>query len=102
MLVILHVYKNLNLKSTKFSSLSIAPPKALEGIFEPNNFLAHPEQLFKGKIIGPEHILERDGIFYASLANGDVVKIVDEKIEVMSKFGKFCREFELLEIRSNY
>jgi hypothetical protein len=62
-------------------------------VFAPNNFLANPEKLFKGELIGPEHILERDGVFYASLANGDVVKIVDGKIEVMSKFGKYCCEF---------
>lgn len=62
-------------------------------MFALNNFLANPEKLFKGKLIGPEHILERDGVLFASLANGDVVKIVDGKIEVMSKFGKYCREF---------
>lgn len=70
----------------------------MEGVFAPNDFLANPEKLFEGKIIGPEHILERDGVLFASLADGNVVKIVNEKIEVMNNFGKYCCEFDDLKI----
>lgn len=58
----------------------------------PNEFLSNPEKLFEGKLKAPETILERDGVIYASLGSGEVVKIVNGEIQVMSKFGKFCCE----------
>lgn len=48
--------------------------------------------MLKGKVKGPEHILVKDGIMYASLGDGKVVKIVGEEIEVLSEFGKYCCE----------
>lgn len=75
-----------------FQNFSITQPKALEGVLAPNKFLERPDILYKGQLQGPEHILERDGVFYASLATGEVVKIKDGKVEVMTKFGKFCCE----------
>lgn len=68
---------------------SVSRPREIE----PNNFLENPEILLKGKIAGPEHILEKDGKFFASLTDGTVVKIVGEKVEVLSQFGKYCSEY---------
>lgn len=75
-----------------FQNSSITQPKALEGVLAPNKYLERPDILYKGQLKAPEHILERDGVFYASLGTGEVVKIVDGKVEVMSNFGKFCCE----------
>lgn len=61
-------------------------------MLEPNNLLANPEKLLEGKLHGPEHLMERDGAIFTSLHNGDVVKIVGEKITVLGKFGKLCCE----------
>lgn len=71
---------------------SVDKPRALEGVLAMNNYLENPKKLYEGELIAPEHILERDGVIYTSLANGDVVKIVEGKIHVMSKFGKYCCE----------
>lgn len=75
-----------------FQNFRITQPRALEGVLAPNKYLEHPDILYKGQLQSPEHILERDGVFYASLGTGEVVKIVDGKVEVMSKFGKYCCE----------
>jgi len=68
---------------------SVSRPRSIE----PNNYLEKPEILLKGKILGPEHILEKDGIFYASSTDGTVVKIDGEEVEVLSQFGKYCSEY---------
>jgi len=73
-----------------FEEFSVEKPRALEGVLASNDFLANPEKLFEGQLKAPEHLLERDGVIYASLGSGEVVKIIDGKIEVMSRFGKFC------------
>ncbi|KAG5679180.1 hypothetical protein PVAND_008769 [Polypedilum vanderplanki] len=68
----------------------IKPAKEVES----NNYLANPEILLKGKIQGPEHILEKNGKMYTSLSNGQVVEIDGDKIEVLNQFGKYCSEGE--------
>lgn len=70
--------------------ISVFKPRALLGPFEPNTRLANPEKLFEGKVIAPEHLLERSGAIYTTFANGDVVKIVDSKITTLGKFGRLC------------
>jgi len=71
---------------------SVVKPKPLLDALAPNEFLANPVKLFEGKLQAPEHLLSRDGVIYTALSNGDVVKIVDDKITVLGKFGKLCRE----------
>jgi Adipocyte plasma membrane-associated protein-like, N-terminal len=80
------------LKINSMHVSSVAKPRALEGVLAMNDYLENPKKLYEGKLIAPEHILERDGVIYTSLANGDVVKIVKGEIEVMTKFGKYCCE----------
>lgn len=74
------------------SCQSLAKPKALVGVLEPNSLLENPVKILEGKLPGPEHLLNRDGAIYTALENGEVVKIVGEKIEVLGKFGKLCCE----------
>ena len=69
-------------------------PQALVGVLKPNEFLKNPEKLLEGKLHGPEHLLNRDGAIFTGLENGDVVKIVGEKITVLGKFGKLCCELK--------
>lgn len=69
-------------------------PKPLTGVLEPNNLLENPEKLFVGQLSGPEHLLARDGVIYASLHDGGVVKIEGDKISEIGKFGKLCCKFE--------
>lgn len=74
------------------SCRSMVRPQALVGVLEPNKLLENPEKLLQGKLFGPEHLLNLDGAIYTSLHNGDVVKIVGDKITVVGKFGKLCCE----------
>lgn len=67
-------------------------PKALEGVLEPNKLLENPEKLYLGKVHGPEHLLNRDGVIYTAMHNGDLVKIVGDNIKLLGKFGIPCRE----------
>lgn len=61
-------------------------------MLEPNSLLENPEKLLEGRIEGPEHLLYRDGAIFTGLKNGDVVKIVGDKLSVLGKFGRFCCE----------
>jgi hypothetical protein len=63
-------------------------------IIESNKLLENPEIFLKGQVQGPEHLLEKDGIWYTSTGNGDVVRIDGENVEVLSKFGKFCCKYK--------
>lgn len=62
-------------------------PQPLVGILAPNNFLENPEKILDGKLPHPEHLMTRDGAIFTSLGNGEVVKIVGEKITVLGKCG---------------
>lgn len=73
---------------------SLVKPQSLTGVLEPNKLLENPEKLLEGKLPGPEHLLTRDGAIFTSLDNGDVVKIVGDKIEALGKFGKLCCELK--------
>jgi hypothetical protein len=69
----------------------IVKPKALTGAFEINNHLDNAERIFEGELTGPEHLLPAGGnSFYASLHNGNVVKIDGKHITFVAKFGKPC------------
>jgi hypothetical protein len=61
-------------------------------VLAPNTLLENPEQWLKGKVVGPEHLVAKNGAIYASLANGQVVKIEGEKITVLGTFGSVWSE----------
>lgn len=67
-------------------------PQSLGGVVKENEFLKNPVKILEGKLAGPEHLLNRDGAIYTALADGDVVKIVGEKVTVLGKFGELCCE----------
>lgn len=65
-------------------------PKPLIGALEINNHLDNAEHILAGKVPGPEHLLPRGNSYYASLHNGNVVRIDGEHITFITKFGKPC------------
>lgn len=77
----------------KFSSL--AEPRALKGPLAVNNLLDNAERLFEGKLDSPENLQSRDGVIYATLRTNKLVKIVGDKIETLTDFGKNCCEFRI-------
>jgi len=75
-----------------FEEFSFTKPQSLVGALESNELLKNPVKLFEGKLPGPEHLMTRDGAIFTALGNGEVVKIVGDKITVLGKFGKLCYE----------
>lgn len=67
-------------------------PKALDGPLAINALLDSAERLFEGRLDAPENLQSRDDIIYATLRNNEVVKIVGDKIETLTSFGKSCCE----------
>ena len=67
-------------------------PKALDGPLAINALLDNAERLFEGRLDAPENLQSRDDIIYATLRNNEVVKIVGDKIETLTSFGKSCCE----------
>lgn len=57
-----------------------------------NSLLDNAERIFEGKLESPEALVTRDGVIYATLRNNNVVKITNDKIEVLTSFGKSCCE----------
>jgi hypothetical protein len=92
-----HLYLQvINLFDIYFLILSVdTKPKALEGILEPNKFLENPEKYLLGKVEGAETLIAKNGAIYATLGNGDVVKIVGDKVNVLGRFGSSFSEFHI-------
>lgn len=65
-------------------------PKALTGALEVNNHLDSSEKILEGKVPGPECLVARGNSIYASLHNGNVVRIDGEHVTFVAKFGKPC------------
>lgn len=80
------------LKDTQIDFSSVALPKPLEGQLAINTLLDNAEKLFEGKLDAPEDLKSRDGVIYATVRSNEVVKIVGDKIEVLTSFGKSCCE----------
>lgn len=76
--------------SKKILHSSIEEVRKLEGPLKINSLLNNAERLFEGKLDSPEHILERDGVFYVVLRTNEIVKIVNNEIKVLTSFGKSC------------
>ena len=73
-------------------NFSIVKPSALEGGYEINSQLNNAERIFVDKLDGPEMLISRDNIIYATLRTGEVVKIEGENITKIAKFGRDCSE----------
>lgn len=55
-----------------------------------NEKLSGVSKLFEGQILGPEGLLYYNNTLYTTLHYGHVVKIVDNEIVPVAKFGKVC------------
>jgi len=74
----------------EFEKYQASTARPLEGVLAPNNLLDGTERLFEGKIHGPEHLLHYNGAIYTGIHGGELVKIVGNNIEHVTKFGKAC------------
>lgn len=64
----------------------------MTGALEINNHLDNADHILEGKVPGPEHLLPGPGSsFYASLHNGNVVRIDGDHVTFVAKFGKPCQ-----------
>jgi len=57
---------------------------------EVNNHLDGAEHLFADKVVGPECLITRGNSIYASLHNGNVVRLDGDHVTFITKFGKPC------------
>lgn len=62
----------------------------MTGALEVNNHLDNADRIFNGEVVGPEHLLVNGKSIYASLHNGNVVRIDGDHITFITKFGKPC------------
>ncbi|XP_055322327.1 adipocyte plasma membrane-associated protein Hemomucin [Sitodiplosis mosellana] len=73
-----------------FQSFIIPKPLDLTGPLEVNNLLDNAERLFEGQVHGPETLLKRGNEIFTSIHGGEVIKITDDHITHVAKFGKPC------------
>lgn len=83
-------YSPLNLLCIFSSDYRVPTPLDLTGPLEVNNFLDKAERLFEGQVHGPETLLKRGNEIYTSIHGGEVIKIIDDHITHVAKFGKPC------------
>lgn len=69
---------------------SVTPKRPLTGPSALNEKLSGISKLFEDQIVGPEGLLYHNNTLYTTLHNGHVVKIVDNEIVPVVKFGKAC------------
>lgn len=60
------------------------------GALDINNHLDNADHILEGKVSGPECLLPRGNSYYASLHNGNVVRIDGDHVTFIAKFGKPC------------
>ncbi|XP_076667123.1 adipocyte plasma membrane-associated protein Hemomucin isoform X2 [Andrena cerasifolii] len=74
----------------EFSEYSIKRPGDTPNPFELKNRLQGAEVLFSGEIKGPESFASYNGELYTGIRGGYVVKIEENRIVPVVKFGKKC------------
>ncbi|XP_022083059.1 adipocyte plasma membrane-associated protein-like [Acanthaster planci] len=67
--------------------LYLPSPPVLEGPLAPNTLLQGAERLLEGKVFGPEALEMRDGAVYTGTGDGQVVKIENDQITTIARFG---------------
>ncbi|KAL4105287.1 hypothetical protein QTP88_020540 [Uroleucon formosanum] len=73
-----------------FTEYSLTPQRPLTGPLAINEKLSGISKLFENQIVGPEGLLYYNNTLYTTLHYGHVVKIVDNEIVPVVKFGKVC------------
>ncbi|XP_021935235.1 LOW QUALITY PROTEIN: adipocyte plasma membrane-associated protein-like [Zootermopsis nevadensis] len=77
----------------QFTEFRVSEPPPLEGLLSVNSLLNNAEQLYSGKVHGPEAFADHKGVLYTGLHGGEIVKFVDGKVVPVAKFGKPCDGF---------
>lgn len=62
---------------------------------DPKNRLNNAERLFEGKFIGPEAFAAYDGQLYTGIHDGFVLRIEEDTLVPITKFGKKCGELNV-------
>ncbi|XP_071453915.1 adipocyte plasma membrane-associated protein Hemomucin-like [Hetaerina americana] len=73
-----------------FTELRVTPAMPLQGPLALNGELNKGEHLFEGKIKGPESLAVYKGEIYTGIHGGEIIKIVNDEIVPVVKFGKPC------------
>lgn len=73
--------------------ISNTPSKPFTGPLALNEKLSGGKRLFENQLKGPEGIWYHGGVLYASIHGGHVIKIVDNQIIPVVKFGKLCGKY---------
>jgi len=69
---------------------SVTPQRPFTGPLALNEKLSGISKLFEDQIVGPEGLLYHNNTLYTTLHYGHVVKIVNNEIVPVVKFGKVC------------
>jgi sugar lactone lactonase YvrE len=75
---------------TEFQEYSITPPRALDPKVGPKNRLTGAQKLFEGEINAPEGFDTYNGQLYTGVHGGYVLRIEDDRMVPIVKFGKKC------------
>ncbi|XP_058808450.1 adipocyte plasma membrane-associated protein Hemomucin-like isoform X2 [Phymastichus coffea] len=78
------------LPDAKFEEYSLVLPKKLNGILAINERLNNPEVLFQEQVKGAEAFASFGGELYTGVYGGYVMKVTDNKLVPIVKFGKDC------------
>ncbi|XP_011504709.1 PREDICTED: adipocyte plasma membrane-associated protein-like [Ceratosolen solmsi marchali] len=76
--------------NSKFTEYSVIAPKKLTDALAINGRLNNAEILFQGHLKGPEAFASYNGELYTGIHGGFIVKVTDNKIIPIVKFGKDC------------
>ncbi|XP_068088333.1 adipocyte plasma membrane-associated protein isoform X2 [Hyperolius riggenbachi] len=69
-------------------TLSFPTPPLMTGPLEANFKLRKSVRLYEGELVGPESIVNIGDVLYTGTADGQIVKIEDEKIHTIARLGK--------------
>uniref|UniRef100_A0A1B6C3Z5 Strictosidine synthase conserved region domain-containing protein n=1 Tax=Clastoptera arizonana TaxID=38151 RepID=A0A1B6C3Z5_9HEMI len=79
--------------NVKYDSYVVKPILPLKGVLSINDKLNNVEQMFKNEMKGPEAFLVYNNELYTGIHGGFVVKIVNDKMVPVVKFGNKCEGF---------
>ncbi|XP_018415049.1 PREDICTED: adipocyte plasma membrane-associated protein [Nanorana parkeri] len=69
-------------------SLNFQTPMLMTGVLEANLKLRKAERLYEGQLVGPESIANIGDVLYTGTADGQIVKIEDDKIHTIARLGR--------------
>ncbi|XP_029174108.1 adipocyte plasma membrane-associated protein-like [Nylanderia fulva] len=76
--------------NTEFREYSIVEPRDVDPKIGPKNRLNNVEKLFEGRFVGPEAFASYDGQLYTGIHDGYVLRIEEDTLVPIAKFGKKC------------